>query len=204
MTRYYPVNLDVTGKRCVVVGGGEVAERKVVLLEDCQAAVTVVSPGLTSCLKSMVEKGRVEHAARAFEPGDLDGAWLVIAATSDPAVNQAVFEEAGRRGILVNVVDDPARCNFTVPSLVRRGDLLISISTGGVAPGLSKRIRQELERQFGGEYEEYLVVLAAFRDKVRSHYADEADRRAAWERILDSNVLERIKRGELVDPEEFL
>lgn len=204
MSRYYPIYLNLKGKKCVVVGGGEVAERKALLLEDCQAKVTLISSSLTSCLKSMVDEGRISHLERPFKQGDLQGAFLVIGATSDRDVNREIFEEATEKGILVNIVDDPDLCNFIVPSLVRRGDLLLSISTGGIAPGLSRKIRQDLEKEFGEEYEEYLKLLADFRHKVKAKYPDKQDRYQAWQRILSSDLLERIRKGETVDLEEFL
>lgn len=180
------------------------AERKAMVLEDCQAKVTVISPSLTSSLKSMVDEGRISHLGRSFKQGDLEGAFLVIGATSDSNVNREIFEEATARGILVNIVDDPDLCNFIVPSHVRRGDLLLSISTGGIAPGLSKKIRQHLEKEFGQEYAEYLELLADFRDKVKEKYPDEQDRYQAWQRILSSDLLERIRKKETIDVEEFL
>lgn len=204
MSRYYPIYLNLKDKKCVVVGGGEVAERKALVLEDCQAKVTVISPSLTPRLKNLVDGGGVSHLDRLFKRDDLEGVFLVIGATSDCAVNREIFEEATEKGILVNIVDDPDLCNFIVPSHVRRGDLLISIATGGIAPGLSRKIRRDLEKEFGEEYEEYLKLLADFRRKVRAKYPDEPDRYQAWQRILSSNLLERIRKKETVDVEEFL
>ncbi|MFQ5826028.1 MAG: bifunctional precorrin-2 dehydrogenase/sirohydrochlorin ferrochelatase [Dehalococcoidia bacterium] len=132
---YYPVFLNIAGRRCLVIGGGEVAERKVASLLDCGGRVTVISPRLSPGLEEKQAQGAIEALARDFQPGDLEGAFLVIAATDDPGVNDKIVREARKRGILINVVDQPGECDFIVPSTVHRGELVVAISTGGQKPG---------------------------------------------------------------------
>jgi len=133
--RYYPAFLDLAGRRCVVVGGGEVAERKVEMLLACGAEVTVVSPQMTARLAFLSRQGSIHHEKREFFPSCLEGAFLVIGATDDEAVNRAVWREGERRRLLVNVVDAPELCNFIAPAVFQQGDLLISVSTSGKSPG---------------------------------------------------------------------
>lgn len=191
-------------KKCVVVGGGKVAERKVTRLLESQAKVVVVSPDLTPGLDELRKRGEIEHQARSYQEDDLEEAFLVISAADKRDVNERVSREACGKTLLVNVVDAPELSNCFVPSIVRRGDLLISISTGGIAPGLAKRIRTDLERLYGKEYDEYLKILAQFREKVKEKHEDQAERYLAWQRILDSDLLERIRKGETVSVEEFV
>ena len=191
---YYPVFLDLHGKRCVVVGGGQVAVRKVEGLLAVGAEVTVIAP----------EHGALPAGVgvlrRAYQPGDLAGARLVIAATNDAAVNAAVASEAEARGILVNVVDDPAQCSFILPAVVRRGALCLAISTGGASPAFARRLRAALEEQFGPEYAALLDILQSLREQwaPRADAANlsSADRRRAWERVLDLPLLDWLRAGD--------
>jgi precorrin-2 dehydrogenase/sirohydrochlorin ferrochelatase len=146
---YYPLFLDIEGKKCVVIGGGEVATRKVKALLTCRADVVVISPEIEDELKRL----NISWIKREYRYGDLDGAQIVISATDSPEVNKKVSEEAREKNILVNVVDNPKLCNFLVPSTLRRGELCIAISTSGRAPSLAKAIRIRLEKIFGPEYE---------------------------------------------------
>ena len=159
----YPVSLDLEGRRCVVVGGGTVAEHKVRGLLDAGAAVTVVAGEFTPALRELAARGELELLERPYAPGDLAGAFLTIAATDDDAVNAEVFAEASERKVLCNAVDDVGHCHFAAPSIVRRGDLTISVSTGGKAPALAKRLRQTLSGQFGQEWGVLVEVLAQAR-----------------------------------------
>src|SRR5581483_10147284 len=156
--RYYPVLLDLAGRPCVVVGGGAVAEGKVPPLVAAGARVTVIAPALTPALAAQQRAGRFTHLARAYRPGDLAGAFLVIGATGDPEVNRAVHAEATERGALINVVDDPPHCGFILPSVLRRGDLVVAVSTSGSAPALAVRLRERLERELGDEYARFLEL----------------------------------------------
>ena len=190
----YPIALVGLGHaRCVVVGGGRVAARKVAALQEAGARPVVISPVLCESLQQQAECGAIEVLERAYRPGDLEGARLVIAATDDPAVNEAVWQEAEARGCLVNVVDDPAHCTFYVPATVRRGALTISISTGGNSPSLARRLREELEAQFDAAYAPYLVLLGELRPLVQERIADPARRKALWAALLHSDLLELLR-----------
>jgi len=155
--------VKLAGRNCVVIGGGDVAESKAQSLLAAGAKVTVISPDLTSRLAHKQRLGAIRWCARTFEPCDLEGAFLAIAATSDDAVNELVYRECERRGILCNVVDQPPRCHFYFPALVQRGDLQIAISTAGKSPSLAQRLRKEMEKQFGPEYRDWLMWLGEVR-----------------------------------------
>ena len=193
----YPITLvDMANACCVVVGGGEVAARKVSALREAGACPIVISPILCEALQRQVESGEIDAVEREYRPGDLAGVRLVIAATDDPATNEAVWREAQAVGCLVNVVDDPARCNFYVPATVRRGDLTISISTGGNSPALARRIRRTLEQQFDAAYASYLDLLGGLRPLIQEQVADPERRKALWASLLDSDILDLLQAGE--------
>ena len=192
----YPLTLvNLSGARCVVVGGGRVAARKVAALREAGARPVVISPALSDALQRLVEAEAVDLVAREYEPGDLAGVWLVIAATDDPVINEAVWQEAQAVGCLVNVVDDPARCNFYVPATVRRGALTLSISTGGHSPALAGRIRRALERQFDAAYQPYVDLLGELRPQIQEQIADPVRRKALWTALLDSEILDLYRSG---------
>src|SRR3990172_11961296 len=136
--KYYPVNLNIKNKMCIVIGGGKVAERKILSLLDCKADVTVISPKVTRFIQKLSDESKISILKRYFRKEDLKEAFLVIAATNSSRINRKIIQEANKRKILINVVDSPELCDFIMPSLIRRGDLLITISTGGKAPALSK------------------------------------------------------------------
>jgi precorrin-2 dehydrogenase/sirohydrochlorin ferrochelatase len=191
----YPVNLDLRNRKCVVIGGGGVAERKVETLLDFGGTVVVVSPDLSPRLRELSANKLIEHISEAYEPQCLEQAYLVIAATNDPEVNKAVSLEAQRRRILVNVVDNPELCTFFVPAIIHRGDLVISISTSGKSPALARRIREEMEFHFGPEYSKLTDLLGEFRDEVKAKYANSDERHRAFVRILDSDVLDLLAQN---------
>lgn len=196
MPRYYPMMVDLTGQKCVVVGGGEVAERKIATLLKFGARVVVVSPDLSPGIKRIVEEEKVEYIGREYQKNDLKGAFLVIGATNEREVNERLTREAREEGILVNVVDSPSDCSFIVPSILNRGDLVIAISTGGKSPALAKRIRQELEGIYGPEYAELLEILGELRSHVLREVEEPALRQKIMERVTASGLLERIRAGE--------
>lgn len=199
---FYPLYVDIEGKRCVVVGGGEVAERKVGALLECGADVLVISPELTDKLAELGRRGHIRVAERGYELGDVAGAVLVIAATSDSELNARVHAEAVENKIPVNVVDAPELCTFIVPSIVRRGDLVLSVSTSGACPALAKKIRQQLEKEFGQEFEDYCEVLKNFRAENADKYEKPEDRIRALVKLIDSDLLELIKEGKIQEVEE--
>ena len=192
----YPVTLvDLASTPCVVVGGGGVAARKVAALREAGARPVVISPVLCESLQHQVDDGHIDAIQRPYQAGDLAGVRLVIAATDDPATNEAVWREAQDTGCLVNVVDDPPRCNFYVPATVRRGALTLAISTGGKSPLLARRIRRMLEEQYDAAYEAYVELLGGLRPRVQEQVAELDRRKALWEALLDSDVLELLRAG---------
>ena len=167
--KYYPVFWDITDKKCVVIGGGDVAARKVQRLLDCGAKVCVVSPKLVpelSCLKS---DRLIEHIDDEYANEHLYGATLVIGATDDEQTNAAISRDARAKGIPVNIVDDPQKCDFILPSLVERGDLTIACGTGGASPALARRLREELEAAYGEEYATLLSILGQLRNRMEKN-----------------------------------
>jgi precorrin-2 dehydrogenase/sirohydrochlorin ferrochelatase len=163
-----PIFVKLRDRLVIVVGGGVIAEGKIEGLFAAEARVRVVSPEVTPRIREWIAQKHVEWRAKAFEPGHLDDAFLVIAATSAPGVNEDVFREADSRGILCNAVDDIEHCHFYYGSVVQRGDLQIAISTNGKSPALAQRLRLQLEKQFGSEYELWVEWLGAARELLRS------------------------------------
>jgi precorrin-2 dehydrogenase / sirohydrochlorin ferrochelatase len=196
MKRHYPLFVDVEGRLCVAVGGGRVAEDRVRKLVDHGAVVRLVSPQLTPRLDDMVMSDLIpELRRRTYEPSDLDGCLLAIAATDAPAVNQAVAIDARSRGVLCNVVDDPSLGDVIVPSLVRRGDLAVAITTGGASPAVASHVRAELERVFGPEWDQLLDMLREVRGALKERYPDSAQRSAVVRSLFDSSVLPLFAEG---------
>jgi len=182
---HYPITLVDPDTRAIVIGGGAVAARKVRGLLDAGARVTVIAPQLVRELQDLAREARITLVPRAYQNGDLRDAHLVIAATDDAHVNHAVYAEARARGILVNVVDDPAHCTFHVPALVRRGDIAIAISTGGASPALAKHLRAHIEKLIGEEYAQLAALLAELRPRVQARVARE-HREALWQELIDA------------------
>jgi precorrin-2 dehydrogenase / sirohydrochlorin ferrochelatase len=195
----YPVNLVLDGRRCLVVGGGKVALRKVEGLLACGGRVTVVAPRVDDELRALPG---LTIEQRPWAPADIDGMWLVIAATDDPAVNRAVYEAGQRAGVWVNGADAPANCSFTLPSVVRRGDLQVTVSTGGRSPALATWLRRRLEGEIGPEYAVLLDLLATERDGLKA--AGVSTEGLDWRSALDSDMLDLIRTGDLAHARERL
>jgi siroheme synthase-like protein len=194
---FYPVFLDLEGRRCLVVGGGPVGTEKVEKLLEHGAVVRLVAPRITDALARLAAAGEIaEHLARPYRPEDLDGCFLVIAATNLDAINRMVWQDAEARGLPVNVVDVPPLCNFIVPSVVRRGELALAVSTGGASPVVAKHIRRELEARYGTEWEALVALLRELRDDLKARYPDMPSRRDAVERLMASDVVERLREGD--------
>src|SRR3990170_3499874 len=191
--RYYPIYLDIRDKPCVVIGGGEVAERKVFSLLNAGAKVTVVSPAVTAVLKGISEAGRVEIKERPFSKGDLKGAFLAYAATDSEDINYKISEEARKRGVLLNIVDKPEMCDFIVPSVVERGLLSIAISTGGASPAFAKRLRLEMEERYGEEYSVFLEIMAAIRQKLLTKGSVSDKNKKIFNKLASSSMPDMIK-----------
>jgi precorrin-2 dehydrogenase / sirohydrochlorin ferrochelatase len=164
-------------RSCLVVGAGSLAQSKIPGLLEAGARVGVVAPQANAAVSHWALSGKITWKQRSFEPTDLDGAFLVIAATSSSALNRTVFRQARRRGVLCNAVDDPERCDFYYPAVVRRGALQLAISTGGLSPALAQRLRRELEEQFGPEYAEWVEQLGRSRQQIFSRDLKPEDRR---------------------------
>lgn len=191
----YPVFLELAGRRAVVVGGGRVAERKALALLEAGAAVVVVAPETTPSLAAAAAESQLVWHRRPFVPGDLAGAALAFAATDRREVNAAVAAEARAAGVPCNVADDPEACDFLVPALVRRGDLLIAISTGGASPAVARRVRETLEARFGPEWAPYLDLLSAVRAALLG-LGEEPDRnRELFGDLADLDLLPLIRDG---------
>jgi precorrin-2 dehydrogenase / sirohydrochlorin ferrochelatase len=195
--KYYPVFLDVRERPCLVVGGGQVAERKAIALFDAGADLSLISPSLTPSLAELAGKGKITHHSKTFEERDIAGAYLVIAATNDAAVNEAVARVCRKRGVLVNAATSPDEGTFVVPSVVERGDLLIAISTCGDSPALARKVREDLERTYGPEYGTFLEKMANLRRRLLHDVADEDARRKVYQAVVDSDVLYLLKAGQV-------
>jgi precorrin-2 dehydrogenase/sirohydrochlorin ferrochelatase len=187
----YPVGLiKLKDCRTVVIGGGNVAFRKIIGLLDAGASITFISPKAITKLDELTRIQKLEWLKRPYQEGDLEGAFLVVAATDDPIVNQTVWEEAQREGCLVNVVDDPAHSNFIVPALVRRGDLTIAISTGGTSPALARRLREKLDTEFGPEYSDLTALLGELRPTLLTAFPPGEARLNAALQLIDSDLID--------------
>ncbi len=197
MPRFYPMMVDLSGKPVVVVGGGTIALDKVELFLKFDAAITAVSPDLHADLAAHLAAGRIRHVPRAYRPGDLLGAAIAVGATDDRAVNSRVAADARAAGIPVNVVDTPAECSFIVPSVVTQGELVIAISTGGASPALAKRLRRDLEAQYGPAYGEFVALLRQARERLQRAGASFTDRQAFFECALAGETLDLVARGDL-------
>jgi precorrin-2 dehydrogenase/sirohydrochlorin ferrochelatase len=196
MPRYLPICLNLEGRKVVVVGGGAVATQKVRDFAECGAEITVVSPAATGHIRAEAEAGRLRLIPRRYEPGDIDGAFLVAVATDDPAADAAVYAEASAAGQLVNVCDDPEHCNYIFASKIERGPLTVSIFTHGTSPALSRRVRRELEAWLGPEYAELAGLLAEIRPRVMAlEGLTQADRQRLFERIVYSEALLLMREG---------
>lgn len=192
---YYPVFVDLRGRRCVVVGGGPVAEAKAAALLECGAEVVVVSPQVTARIQGWAVEGRVRWLARAYQEGDLEGCWLVVSAAEDRQVHRSVWQEAQARRVWMNAVDQPAYCSFIAPAFHRDGDLLVAVCTSGKAPALAARLRDRFAAQLGPEYAAFLELAGEIRQQLARRVPEFHRRRALWYRILDSGVLEDLRAG---------
>jgi siroheme synthase-like protein len=193
---YYPVFLDLRGRACIVIGGGTIATGKVEGLLEAGSAVTVIAPTLSPALAALAQAGRVCHLARAYQPGDLAGALLVVGATDDRAANAAAWAEATERHVLFNAVDDVTHCSFIAPSIVRQGDLTVAISTAGKAPALAVRLKERLADELGPEYARFLELAGELRERLAEAVPDFEARKALWYRLVDSDVLDLLRDGD--------
>lgn len=195
----YPINLKITDRLCVVVGGGSVAFRKVKSLLNCGCVVRIVSPYVEEGLKEIILKQQVEWFEREYVEGDLQSAFLVFATTNNPDVQKQVKEEACKYKVLINSADDPGSCDFHVPAHFRRGKMLVTVSTGGGSPALSKQIREWLEGEIGQEYEAVVDFLAMVREAVVCRDGDSSGHKELFESLLKFDIVGLIRSGNWFD-----
>jgi len=200
--RYLPIFLDIAGKPVVVIGGGEVALRKVEGLLDASARVTVVSPALHPELSRLVEEDRLRCEQREYRRGDLEGYTLAFVASDDRSVNAAVAREAKERGVWINAVDDPANCDFVMPGVVRRGDFIVAISTSGGSPAMARKLREEIEAFLTEDY----VLLLELATEVRRELREKGVQvdSEVWNAALDSEMRDLLTQGRLAEAKERL
>lgn len=191
--KYYPIFLNLSGRRCLVMGGGEVAERKVESLLQAGGRVTVISLTLTPELASLAAAGEIMYHRRAYKPGDLKGFFLAYAVTNNAEVHRQIAAEAAEQGVLLNVVDRPALCTFIVPAIVSQGDLTIAVSTGGASPALARRVRKTLQETFGPEYGQALQLLARVREKLRQTTLSSHERQKVFMVLIESPLLDHLR-----------
>lgn len=200
---YFPAFLNLRERRCVVVGGGEVALRKVKAILTCGGKVTVISPTLHPELENLLEIGLIQWLNQEYNPETIQGVFLVVAATDQREINQKVAQKARNSGSLVNVADDPENSDFIVPSFFQRGNLILAISTSGKSPALSKKIREVLETEFGEEYAELVSLVEAVRFELKR--MKKTINPEVWQKALDLNTLkELLKKGEREKAKEIL
>lgn len=190
---YYPIFLDLAGRSCVVIGGGSVAERKVEGLLGAGASLTVLSPTLSAPLRALAKEGKIRHVEREYAAGDLAGYQLAFVATADRGVNTAVAREGRERGVWVNVADDPGQCEFILPAVVRRGELVVAVATGGGSPALTRLIREELDAYFTADYALLAEVVAEVRRELKAR--GRVPGGEAWRRALDGDVRRLVAAG---------
>ena len=202
MPAYYPVFIDVRGRRCIVIGGGTIGEDKVPRLLDCDANVVVISPDVTEGVSELADGGKIEWVRREYESGDLDGAMIAIASTDDNAVNRRIALEAEERNVLLNVVDVTDLCTFIAPSVARRGDVTVAVSTGGASPALARKFREELSGSRLLEYADLAPILSDARNELkRRGITVDPDQ---WQACIDERLLDIVQAGRAEEAREVL
>jgi len=202
--KYFPVNLKIDGRKCLVIGGGRVAARKVAALLACGGTVEVISPELTEELHEQQRHGHLSWCARPYQPGDLDGAFLVIAATDVEEVQAAVFAEASAANQLINIADVPSRCNFILPAIVSRGDLIIAVSTAGQSPTLARRISRQLAEAYGDEYGTVVEIMGRLRPVVLALGLGPERNKVIFDALLCDDFVSWVKVGDWSSIENHL
>jgi len=196
VSSYYPVLLNLRGKRCVVVGERWAVEERVRGLLDAGAAVTVISPELRSALKPLVDAGAIAWIPREYQSGDLDGCFLVVTAARDPEVGCRVFRDAESSGVLASAVDDEPHCCFIYPAVHRQGDLIVAVSSSGRSPALASRLRDRFARETGPEYARLLEILGELRSELRVRFPDFEERKRICYELVDSAALDLLREGD--------
>jgi len=194
--KYYPVHLDINNRNCLVVGGGGVGTRKVKTLLECGARVTVVSMEFSRQLRELAASGGIDLEQRSYRSEDLNGIFLVIGATNDMKLNRQISHDAEKLYTLCNIADRPEVCNFILPSIVRRDDLVITVSTSGKSPAMAKKLRQALENEYGEEYGKLLRLMGAIRKKLLRQAHEPEAHKPLFEQLINSDLIEMIQRDE--------
>jgi precorrin-2 dehydrogenase/sirohydrochlorin ferrochelatase len=197
-TPFYIACLKLSGRRCLVVGGGEIGLEKVEGLLACDATVRLVAPDAVAPLRALADEGSIEWERRDYEPADLEGSFMAIACTDDTEINIRVYEDAERRAMLVNIVDVPPLCNFILPAIVRTGPLAIAISTAGASPALAKRMKREIAELFGDEYARLAIMLNDARGWAKGTLPTYQDRKVFFESIVNGepDPIELLRAGD--------
>ena len=194
--RYYPIHLDIQNRKCLVVGGGGVGTRKVKTLLECGARVTVVSMALSRELRELAASGDIDLEQRSYRSEDLNGMFLVIGATNDMTLNRQISYDAEQLNTLCNIADRPEVCNFILPSIVRRDDLVITVSTSGKSPAMAKKLRKALENQYGEEYGKLLRLMGAIRKKLLRQAHEPEAHKPLFEQLINSDLIGMIQKDE--------
>ncbi len=194
---YYPVFLDLQGRRCVVIGGGHIAQRKVTTLLSYGARVTVISPAVTPRLAAYAKQSKIRHVRRRLCPSDLQGAWLIYAATDEQTINQLVARVGLRRRIFTNVVDQPHLCSFIAPAIMQRGAVTVAISTGGASPVMAKRIRNTVARAIQREDVAMVQLLASLRPLAKARLQQPSERKRYFEQLVKGKTYTLVRSGSL-------
>ena len=204
MPAYYPVYLNLQGRRCVIIGGGGVAEGKIARLLESGAEICVVSPDATPGIRRMASEGAIQWEPRPYRPGDLAGAFIAIAATNLREVNRRIFDEAEARGVMLNAVDDPPNCSFIAPSIVQRGPVTVAISTGGASPALARKLRESLQESGELAWADLADVLAAARARLRQKGMLTAIDPERWQACITPQLLAMAQSGQEAEALETL
>lgn len=202
MSHTYPIFLNLIARKCLVVGGGSVAERKIFSLVENGAEVYVISPSITYKLKDLVNKNQIVYCCREYCSDDLENVFLCIGATDNVEVNARVASDCNKRNIICNIIDDPTASTFIVPSIVRQGDLAIAISTGGKSPMFTRRLKEKLEKEFGPEYGKYLNLMGELREEIINNIPDSQKRYQLFRNLVDSDILKLMREGDEVKLKE--
>ena len=204
MTAYYPVYLNLQGRRCVIIGGGGVAEGKIARLLESGAEIRVISPDATRGIQRMAAAGAIQWEPRPYRPGDLAGAFIAIAATNLREVNRRIFDEAEARGVMLNAVDDPPNCSFIAPSIVQRGPVTVAISTGGASPALARKLRESLQESGDLAWADLADVLSAARARLRQKGMLTAIDPERWQACITPQLLAMAQNGQEAEAVETL
>lgn len=202
--RYYPINLDIQGRRCLVVGGGRVGARKVDTLCRCGAVVTVVSLEVEPAVAQLAADKSISLKRRPYRSSDVDGMFLVIGATDDETLNRQIHADAERQNLLCNIADRPEICNFILPAIVRRGDFMMAVSTAGKSPAFAKHIRKQLEAQFGPEYGTLLDLMGAIRSKLLADAHEPEVHKPLFEQLIAGGLLALVKEHNVARIDDLL